>query len=394
MSILQGKIMERKRYLEAINKQLSVHPICGLLGPRQVGKTTLAHMYVEQYAHDAVFFDLENPEDLLRLENPMLAFSDISKKLIVIDEIQLKPNLFPILRVLVDKPSNTNKFLILGSASRDLIQQSSETLAGRIGYIELPPLSLFEVLDSSTLWIRGGFPKSFLADTEEQSYLWRQAYITTFLERDIPQLGFNIPAAHLRRFWAMLAHYHGQTINFSEIARSLMISDNTVRRYIDILTGTFMIRTLTPWYQNISKRQVRSPKLYFRDTGILNTLLGVHTKEQLYTNPKLGALWEGYALEETIRFLDAPGNEFFFWATQADAELDLFCIINGKRFGFEFKYSDAPKITKSMHSALNDLELDHLFIIYPGDHSFRLTETISVSGLTTFIANNSTTKLF
>lgn len=380
--------MKRQRYFKEIEKQFRVHSVCALLGPRQVGKTTLARMYMsENFYNDAVLFDLENPIDLARLENPMLAFSGITESLIVIDEIQLRPDLFTVLRVIVDDPKLKRKFLILGSASRDLIQQSSQTLAGRIGYIELPPFSLFEVHDSEKLWLRGGFPRSYLADNQQDSYLWRQEYIRTFLERDIPSLGFNIPPAHLRRFWTMLAHYHGQTINFSEIARSLMISDNTVRRYLDILVGTFMIRMLLPWFENISKRQVKSPKMYFRDSGILHALLGVTTKADLESNPKLGAFWEGYALEEIIRFLQVNGEDVFFWATQADAELDLFIIKDGKRLGFEFKYTDAPKTTKSMHSAVADLKLDQLLVIYPGQQVFKLTETITACGLESFIDN-------
>lgn len=374
--------MKRPRYLKEIKDQFKVHSVCAILGPRQVGKTTLAKMYIEEYFNgDAVFFDLENPTDLLRLENPMLALSNIKESIVVIDEIQFRPDLFPILRVIVDDSTRGNKFLILGSASRDLIKQSSETLAGRIGYIELPPFSLFEVHDAFKLWLRGGFPKSYLADSEDDSYRWRKSYISTFLERDIPNLGFNIPAAHLRRFWTMLAHYHGQTINFSEIARSLMISDNTVRRYIDILEGTFMVRVLMPWFENISKRQVKSPKIYLRDSGILNSLLSISDKEQLETNPRLGAFWEGFALEEIIRYLGIDSQEAFFWATQADAELDLFVFKNGKRLGFEFKYADAPRTTKSMHSALRDLNLDKLFIIYPGDKTFPVAEKITVASL-------------
>lgn len=380
--------MKRERYFQAIEQQFKIHSVCALLGPRQVGKTTLARMYVDKYFADKVaFFDLENPLDLARLENPMLTFSAITEPIIVIDEVQLRPDLFTILRVVVDELPNNRKFLILGSASRDLIKQSSETLAGRIGYVELPPFSLFEVDDVSKLWLRGGFPRSYLAQNDNDSYVWRQEYIRTFLERDIPNLGFSIPPAQLRRFWIMLAHYHGQTINFSEIARSLMISDNTVRKYLDILVGTFMIRILLPWFENIAKRQVKSPKMYFRDSGIFHALLGLSTKEQLETYPKLGASWEGFALEEIIRFLQGSQEEFFFWATQADAELDLLLFTKGKRLGFEFKYTDAPKTTKSMHSALNDLALDRLFIIYPGDQVFPLTEKITACGLISFIRN-------
>jgi len=403
--------MKRERFLDLITSQFRVHPVCALLGPRQVGKTTLAKMYVEKYfAADAYFFDLENPLDLARLENPMLALQSISQKLIVIDEIQRRPDLFPVLRVLVDstnipldeKDSVRNqeiraqqkKFLILGSASRDLIQQSSETLAGRVGYIELLPFSLFEVDDERKLWLRGGFPNSYLAANDADSYLWRQNYITTFLERDIPNLGFNIPAQQMRRFWLMLVHYHGQIFNTSEIGRSLGISDHQVRKYLDILVGTFMVRELIPWFENLSKRQVKSPKIYFRDSGILYALIELTTQEQLHQHPRLGAFWEGFALEEIIAASKASAEECYFWATQAHAELDLLIMKNNKRIGFELKYTDAPKITKSMTIALNDLQLDHLIVVYPGKTDFPLSENISVYGLNGIAKNNALSKFF
>ncbi|HLJ31450.1 MAG TPA: ATP-binding protein [Candidatus Babeliales bacterium] len=387
--------MKREKYLDAITAQFRIHEVCALLGPRQVGKTTLAKMYVEKHFHNnAHFFDLENPADLERLENPMLALQSVSEQLIVIDEIQLRPNLFPILRVLVDatrtpldeKNTHTSdkrkkKFLILGSASRELIRQSSETLAGRIGYIELPPFSLSEVQDTNRLWLRGGFPNSYLASNEHDSFIWRQNYIKTFLEQDIPNLGFDIPAVQMRRFWLMLVHYHGQTFNASEIGRSLGVSDHTVRKYLDILAGTFMIRELLPWFENLHKRQVKSPKIYFRDSGILYALMGLSTKEELYHHPRLGAFWEGFALEEVIAMFNAAPEECYFWATQANAELDLLIIKNGERIGFEVKYSDAPKVTKSMRIALTDLNLDHLIVVYPGKQSYPLDTNITAYGL-------------
>ncbi len=378
--------MIRKDYLERIQTLLGVHPICAILGPRQVGKTTLARDYTAiHHIDDAHFFDLEDPLDLARLQNPMLALSNVTAKFIVIDEIQRIPELFPILRVFVDRPQNNQQFLILGSASRDLIQQSSETLAGRIGYIELPPFTLFEVHESNKLWLRGGFPRSYLAETEEKSFLWRKNYITTFLERDILNLGFNIPPEQMRRFWLMIAHYHGQILNASELSRSLSISDHTVRRYIDILAGTFMIRILSPWFENLKKRQVKSPKIYFRDSGILNALLDIEDNKMLQRNPKLGAFWEGFALEQIIQALVVSSQECFFWATQAAAELDLFIIKKGKRIGFEFKYTDSPTTSKSMHSAQRDLKLDLLMVIYPGKDIFPLTETFVACGLDSII---------
>lgn len=374
--------MERLFYLNEIKKNYNIYSICALLGPRQVGKATLAKMYINKYEEGPIkFFDLESPLDLAKLENPMLTLGKDSNQFIVIDEIQRREDLFPVLRVLCDDKEKNIKFLILGSASRDLIRQSSETLAGRIGYIELPPFSLFEINDADNLWVRGGFPKSYLATNDEDSYVWRQNYITTFLERDIPNLGFNIPPEHIRRFWLMLSHYHGQIFNASELGRSLGVSDHTVRKYLDILSGTFMVRILAPWFENLQKRQVKSPKIYFRDTGILHGLLGIRNKEYLYSYPKIGSFWEGFALEEIIRTLQVRPEECFFWSTQAEAELDLFIIKNGKRLGFEFKYTDSPKITKSMRIVSNDLRLDRLFIIYPGKENFPLSENIIAAGL-------------
>jgi len=338
-------------------------------------------MYIESHPPEKVRrFDLENPIDLAKLDNPMLALSKPTHGLIVIDEIQLRPDLFPVLRVLIDETKD-RKFLILGSASRDLIRQSSETLAGRIGYIELTPFSLSETDYSPFLWLRGGFPLAFLARNEEESFLWRQAYITTFLERDIASLGFQIPPQQMRRFWLMLAHYHGQIFNASEIGKSLAVSDHTVRRYLDILAGTFMIRVLSPWYENLEKRQVKSPKIYFRDSGILHALLGIKNEGELDTHPKLGSFWEGFALEEICRQVEATPEECYFWKTQAGAELDLLIVKNGKRIGFEIKYSDQPKTTRSMRIAFEDLKLDHLYVIFPGKESFPLDTHITARGL-------------
>jgi len=287
------------------------------------------------------------------------------------------------LRVLVDR--HPGKILILGSASRDLIKQSSETLAGRIGYIELPPFSYAETRETSILWLRGGFPRSYLAASIEDSFIWRKAYIQTYLDRDIPSLGFNIPAPQMYRFWMMLCHYHGQTFNASQISQSLGISNHTAQKYLDILSGTFMMRRLSPWFENISKRQVKSPKIYFRDSGILHALLDIRDHTQLVSYPRLGAFWEGFALEEIIRTYQVTQEECFFWGTQSGAELDLLLFKNGKRIGFEFKYSDAPRMSLSMHVALADLALDHLYVIHPGKGSYPLTEKVTVYGLEEFI---------
>lgn len=375
--------MERPKYLKDIEKQFHVHPACAILGPRQVGKTTLAKMFLKkEHLENVHFFDLENPLDLARLENPMLTLSKLTNQLIVIDEIQRAPEIFPNLRVLMDDKEKKQRFLILGSASRELIRQSSETLAGRIGYIELMPFSLDEVdHDPEILWLRGGFPLSYLAKNDADSMLWRQSYISTFLERDIPSLGFLIPPQQMRRFWLMLVHYHGQIFNATELGKSLGISTHMVRKYLDILAGTFMIRILLPWYENLEKRQIKSPKIYFRDSGILHALLGIQSRSEMDIYPRLGSFWEGFALEEIIRQTGATSEECFFWGTQSKAELDLLIMKNGKRTGYEFKYSDAPKITPSMRIACEDLKLDHLYVIYPGTATYPLSEKITVRGL-------------
>lgn len=373
--------MLRPYYMKAIRKQLRVHPICGLLGPRQVGKTYLAELYRKRYADRVSSFDLEKPIDLARLENPYLALAKLTSELIIIDEIQRRPELFPVLRVLVDEGPKKRKFLVLGSASRDLIRQSSETLAGRIGYVELTPLSLDEAPKARDLLVRGGFPRSYLAKSDQESYIWRQAYIRTFLERDLPGLGIQIPPNQIRRFWMMLAHYHGQIFNASEIGRSLGISDHTARKYLDLLVGTFMVRLLPPWFENLSKRQVKSPKIYFRDSGILLGLVGVHNEVELDVHPRQGAFWEGYALEEVTRHLMVAPEDCFFWAAQGGAELDLLVMKDGKRFGFEFKYADEPRITSSMRIAFQDLHLNHLYVVHPGKSVFSMDEHITALGL-------------
>jgi predicted AAA+ superfamily ATPase len=377
--------MDRIRYLERIKLQFQVHNVCAILGPRQCGKSTIAKVFAKNFTEKVHFFDLENPDDLEALQNPMRTLEGLSG-LVVIDEIQLVPNLFKVLRVLCDKQQA--KYLVLGSASRDLIQQSSETLAGRIGYIELSPFHLSEKLDYRTLLGRGGFPLSYLATNDEASMLWRESYIQTFLERDIPALGFNIPAQKLRRFWMMMVHVHGQLLNLHNIGNSLGISGHTVRSYLDILEGTFMMRVLNPWYENISKRQIKTPKVYFRDTGILLSLLKLGNEEQLYRHPMLGNIWEGFALEQILQFMELRNEEVFYWRTSHGAELDLFVSYKGKRLGFEFKFADAPKRSKSMVIACEDLKLDHLYVIYPGQRTYQLENKITVLGindLTTYL---------
>lgn len=373
--------MERTIYLELIARQFLVHEVCAILGARQVGKTTLAHQFSEKYEHQKViFFDLENSVNLAALNNPLLVLSQYAGFLIVIDEIQRRPDLFPVLRVLADDPQKRYKFLILGSASRDLIHQSSETLAGRIGYIYLPPFTFFETHATSTLLLRGGYPKSFLAVSDRASLDWRNAYITTFLERDLAAIGFDISPQVMHKFWMMLCAYHGQMFNANEISTSLMIANKTAVRYLDILAGTFMIRILQPWFENIKKRQTKTPKIYFRDPGIFNALAAIHSLLDLDNSPKIGALWEGFALEQIIACFQIPAEHCYFWSTHNDAELDLLIFKDGKRIGFEFKYTDNPKITKSMNIALVDLKLDHLYLIFPGSMKFPMDEKITACG--------------
>lgn len=374
--------MERPLYLHEIEKQFRIHKVCAILGPRQCGKTTLAHMYAASQALPVSFFDLENPYDLAQFENPMLALENL-EGLIIIDEIQRRPELFPTLRYLVDYKKQ--RFLILGSASPTLLHQSSETLAGRIGYIELSPFNIEEVKEIFPLWIRGGFPLSFLAPSLEDSWTWRKSYIQTYLEKEIPTLGFKIPSQHLYRFWTMLAHYHGNIFNSHELGRSLDISSHTTRKYLDILAGTFMVRVLQPSFANISKRQVKSPKIYFRDSGIFHTLLNLKSYEDIRSHPKLGASWEGFALEQIMSITQTSSHDAFFWGTQSGAELDLLILKEGKKIGFEIKYTDFPKITPSMKSAFSDLELSHLFLVYPGKAHFSLATSITTLPLNTSI---------
>lgn len=374
---------EREDYLTKIKRAFRTNPIVAILGPRQCGKTTLAKMFLDHYQKNSpvTHFDLENPLHLAQLESPLLAMENL-KGYIVIDEIQRRPDLFPVLRVLADQKKR-RKFLILGSASRDLIKQSSETLAGRIQYVELTPFTYEEVDDFPRLWLRGGFPRSYLAVSHAQSYEWRKSYIRTFLERDIPNLGIHIPPKTLQRFWMMLAHSHGHIFNSSDIGRSLGVAHTTARHYLDILTGTFMIRELSPWFENINKRQVKSPKIYFRDSGIFHSLLGIETREALLFHPKLGASWEGTALEEIIRHHNATPSEAYFWGIHEQAELDLLIVKNGKKLGYEIKFTDAPKLTPSMKAAQALLQLDSLSVIYPGKGRFPLGNGIEAMGLET-----------
>lgn len=374
--------IKRHYYINKIKELLKETSVVALIGPRQVGKTTLARMIAAEYA-EVSLFDLENPTSLSKLQDPLLALQNLSG-LIIIDEIQHAPDLFKVLRFLVDQCDTQQKFLVLGSASPVLLSQSSESLAGRIAYVEVHGFSLQEVGSEhwEKLWLRGSFPRAYLASTEPGSVRWREEFIRTFLERDLPQLGIKVPAITMKRFWMMLAHYHGQIWNSSEFARAFGMSDKAVRHYLDILTSTFIVRQLAPWWENISKRQVKAPKIFLNDSGLLHTLLGLDTKEELASHPKVGASWEGFAMNTVLTQLNIQPNEAFFWSTYTGAELDLVVIKGNTRIGFEFKRSSAPQMTKSVSIALNDLKLSHVYVIYVGNEQYPLADNITALGLT------------
>ncbi len=369
--------VRRARHLATVSGLLKRHPVVAILGARQVGKTTLAADLAARREGGAVHFDLEDPEDLRQLADPKLALQDL-RGLIVIDEVQRRPDLFPVLRVLADRKRHPARFLILGSASPDFLRQSSETLAGRIIYHELPGFALDEVGPRSlhALWLRGGFPRSYLAAGDAESLEWRRGFIRTFLDRDLPQLGTGLPAPTLHRFWTMVAHYHGQTWNSAELARALDVSQPTVRRYLDLLTAALVVRQLPPWFENLGKRQVKSPKAYITDSGLLHALLDLESREDLERHPKVGASWEGFALGETLARLGAFPEECFFWATHSGAELDLLVVRGSRRLGFEFKRTTAPRLTPSMRMALDDLKLDRLDLIHAGEKTFPMAERV------------------
>lgn len=366
-------VISRKRQLTQLKELIAFSPITAILGLRQSGKTTLAKQVEADH-----YFDLENPRDLVRLEQAQTALEGLTG-LVVIDKIQLRPDLFPILRYLVDQQEHA-RYLILGSASRDLIRQGSETLAGRISFLHLNGFSLDEVGADSwkSLWWRGGFPRAYLATTDAQANKWLEDYLSTFLERDIPQFGIQVPAATLRRFWIMLSHYHGNLLNHSELGRSLQVASTTIRHYIDILENTLMIRVLRPWFNNTSKRLVKRPKIYLKDSGLFHRLQSLDNPQILESHPKVGASWEGFALNQLIELSGFSEDRFFFWATQAGAEIDLFWQHNGRNYAAEFKYADAPRRTKSMTTALQDLKLDHLWVVYPGRENYPIDKTMTV----------------
>jgi len=375
-------MIRRKTDLALVRAALRRSRVVALLGPRQCGKTTLARGLVPVGAHN--YFDLEDPASLARLSEPATALGPLTG-LVVIDEVQRRPDLFPLLRVLADRQPLPARFLLLGSASPALVRQSSESLAGRLETVFLEGFRLTDLgaPAQDRHWLRGGFPLAYTARGEEDSLVWRQQFLQTFIERDLPQLGVGIPPVALRRFWHMLAHYHAQTWNGAELARALAVNESTVRRYLDLLTGVFVVRQLTPWFENIGKRQVKAPKVYVRDTGLLHALLGVRTALDLEQHPKVGASWEGYAVEEVLKAWRP--DEAYYWATHGGAELDLLLFKDGRRIGVECKRADAPRLTPSMRSALADLRLDELHVVYPGTLAYPLADNARVVPLAQFI---------
>ena len=375
-------MIPRIQHETSVRELIRHFPVVGLIGARQVGKTTLARVLAGAERQPVTFFDLEDPTDEASLADPKLMLEPL-EGLVVIDEVQRKEGLFQLLRVLVDRPDNAARFLVLGSAGPDLLRQSSETLAGRIAYYELPPFGIGETgIDSlPRLWLRGGFPPSFLAPDDARSHAWRNAFIRTFLERDLPQLGVSVPAATMRRFWTMLAHYHGNRWNGAELGRALGATAPTVNAYVDALVDSLVVRRLAPWHENLKKRQVKAPKLYVADTGLLHALLGVDSESALMGHPKSGASWEGFAMHEIVRLLGVDWDRCYYWATHRGAELDLLVHSAGHRIGFEFKRTSAPAMTRSMHSALSDLKLDRLYTVFPGHSRFRIHERAEAIGL-------------
>lgn len=376
--------VSRVAYLQTIRDRLRDNQIVSLVGPRQAGKTTLARAVAGESVDPVHFFDLESPADLARLANPELVLTPLTG-LVVLDEAQRRPDLFPLLRVLADRSSPPARFLILGSASPALVRDASESLAGRVSFVDVTGFSLTEVGGDSMaqLWWRGGFPRAFLAPDDAATRQWLEDFRRTFLERDIPQLGIQVPSATVGRFWTMVAHYHGQVLNVAELARALGSSEPTARRYLDILCGTYVVRQLPPWFENIKKRQVRSPKVYVRDAGLLHTLLGIADSQGLQGHPKVGASWEGFCVEQILHV--CGDRDAYFWGTHSGAELDLLVRHGGRRLGFDFKFSDQPRTTKSMRIALQDLMLDHLYVVHPGVHTFPLDEMITAIPLPTLL---------
>ncbi|MFA7504064.1 MAG: ATP-binding protein [Burkholderiaceae bacterium] len=366
-------MIDRSAICFQLDAALARSRVVVLVGPRQCGKTTLARQLLSE---DSInYFDLEDPVSLARLEEPMTALRPL-EGLVVIDEVQRRPDLFPTLRVLADRRDAPARFLILGSASGDLLRQTSESLAGRMEQIVIGGFALDEVGASAEqrLWVRGGFPRAYLAANEADSVAWRRSFIRTLLERDLPQWGVRVPVLALQRFWTMLAHYHGQTWNAAEPARALGVSESTTRRHLDLLTDAFMVRQLQPWHANLRKRQVKSPKVYVRDSGLLHQLLGIETEKGLLSHPKLGASWEGFVIEQVLAA--EPHDEAFFWATHQGAEIDLLLRRGERLYGVECKRTDAPRMSPSIRIALDDLKLERVAVLYPGPQRFPLAERV------------------
>jgi predicted AAA+ superfamily ATPase len=366
------RYLRRPRRLRLIRRRLRQYPVVGLLGARQVGKSTLARELAGRSGR-VTYYDLEDPRDLARLADPMASLGG-RRGLVVLDEIQRRPELFPSLRVLADRRPLPARFLVLGRASPELLRQTSESLAGRVAFEQLGGFALDEAGAGQLqkLWQRGGFPPAYLARSDRQSAEWRRHFVRTFVERDVPQLGVAVSAATLERFWSMLAHYHGQVWNASEFARAFGTSEASVRRYLDLLVATFVVRRLAPWSQNLGKRQVKSPKVYLSDSGLLHTLLDIETPRDLERHPKVGASWEGFGIAQVVERLEARPEECFFWATHAGAELDLLVVRGRRRLGFEFKLTTAPQVTRSMHVAIQDLGLGSLDVVHAGGDTFAL----------------------
>ena len=365
----------REHHLRRVRLLLREFPVVAILGARQVGKSTLAKQLAAARRGPTHWFDLENPVDLARLADPGLELRPL-RGWVVLDEIQRLPDVFPLLRVLADRPRTPARFLVLGSASPSLLRQTSETLAGRVGFHHLDGFGLREVSNLDRLWLRGGFPLAYLARSEAASRRWRDGFIHTFLARDVPELGSLVPSTTLRRFWTMLAHWHGQIWNGAEFGRAFGVSHTTVRRYLDLLTSVFVVRQLQPWHENIGKRQVRSPKVYIQDSGILHALLGLASREDVVSHPKVGASWEGFAVGQIVNLLDAAAEQCFHWSTHSGAELDLLVLAGNKRYGFEVKRTEAPRLTASMRSAFETLKLDRLEVVHAGSQRFSLAKGI------------------
>lgn len=367
----------RNFYLDQIKTDLEIFPIVGLLGARQVGKTTIARQYAAQFNGEVHYFDLEDYTDLARLENPKLALDSLNG-LIVIDEVQRRPDLFNYLRVLVDSKRDNLKIIILGSASQDLLKQNSESLAGRVGYIEITPFAMFEgQFLQNDLWVYGGYPKSILEKNVKKSFRWLEAYLNAYFEKDLKAFGIDLPAPKIQRLWHLLAHYHGQTINYAQMAQFLDVSVPTVKNYLYIIEGTFLIRLLHPWHENAGKRIIKAPKLYIRDSGIFHLFLNTFSYPKLILNPKVGASFEGFCIEEITKILGL--KQMYFWSTHQEAEIDLITNLQGKKIGYEFKTTDFPKVTKSMRIAKDSLTIDHLYIVTPINKTFAIEENTTVT---------------